>query len=407
LKDLRRHSFLIVVITTSVVLGATNGLWSLQLDGIKYFGIILLALCLLWSMGKDQSPKLDYFVLIIAFLMLIPSLFFIGSSSSLFLSLGYCFFIPLLAVFGYRLFYSLADLRTIGLTTIVVVALVLLLSLDRVVAQYHASGLGRIRLYGAFNHPNQLGSIALAGVEMLLLHLCLEKKSKKPCSILISICMICFGCVVVFLTDSRVSEVVLFLFLLLVAYSRVRLRLSQKAKILTITIVSAAAVAILFLFVSDYLLTDGNYLARLMALSNYKADSVNGLFGYGMVSSRALAGVSDAASSGSLELALSSILYKAGLGGICAFIVLFFYLVVRSRRQETTSKFLFAVMLLVVLAQMMGESFIINITNFAGIANWLLLSYLSKPPLLALRVQTCLAPSIDSLSISSTKARGT
>lgn len=359
-------AFFIITISYADLVGS-YGMWNM----VKYAGIGLLVAAAFFRAGNvfRYSPKIfgmfAYFFVITLISVMTQKL----SAGNAIMALCYPPILFFYVMAGRYILKTPTDMRRAAAGIISGVILVLILSVDQSLQQIiRTSSLGRLRIYGAFSHPNMYASMLLGAIVLLD-----AAYRQDDCAHKRALCkhwtVILLLSLLILLTNSRTTMILEFVYFAVIYYDVLKKKIVKRDWKLYLMVVLVVLVAGGLVVLFGYVLQQETIAMRLDDYERFSLDGIEILFGHAFTSSK---------TDVSFEFAPYTILYRLGLLGLLGFMVLLMTFVFRSyRRRKRCGMVPLACSIMFALSAL-AEGYIINITNLFSCVMYLLIgSYFS------------------------------
>lgn len=341
---------------------------------LKYASLVLfivfgLSISLSWRFDVKRVMAIGFFLLVLIAEIPFQSQISSGVQVTVFFVL-----FALLFLLSDRVLTKPEQLFYCGLVSIVTVLILLAATPALCIQQLTVPVWGRIRLYGSFTHPNSLGAICLIIFFCLYTALLRARLSKKQraCAIV----AICIAFLLAILANSRTSIMLIILIPFIergmFAIKRVN---NRGIQLLGVTILIVVASYVTWTTVSS-LYADTAFRMRIDGLSSVQSSSYSLLLGGGYLSSDYTSEYWQA--SGSTDMLWVSLIYKVGLIGLFAYIIVAVVLVSTRRKSLETTDCLAFTLILFLLTQSITESVLSTVMSYYSAFSWILLAALPQ-----------------------------
>lgn len=371
------HSFFVFISYFLLVFSCIVGY-----EKLKYLSVLILLAIIIYSF-KNKQPK-KYFILVAIIIMFFITLSIIFQDISIgqaISSLMYYVVLLFISFGGYRIFERKKDIQ-FGLYALIIATILILLdSKSEIIYQYGVLSqyIGRVRVYGKFNHVNTLAYLC-ATILITSLILIYIKKNLFKNNILNKITwfsIIIGFSIVLFLTDSRGAMAFVGTFYLMHIYDYwiEKSKLSKKSKVL-ISILLFFVIAILFLDnIFHYIFSQATFQNRMAVFYEIDGNFLQKLFGRGMIAANS---IDYSNITGYMEIAWVNIFYKSGIIGVISFVFIFLVLYYNSLKLFKGNKKIARNLLLAIIVTTLVESVITSIFNLVPLFIWPLLSLICQ-----------------------------
>lgn len=340
---------------------------------LKYLGLIIIdAIALKSVITSHQIEKRKFVVMIALSYYFIFPLVLGGRGSEITNAIIYVVQFAVIIFYSKNIFHTSNDILSAAIGGIA--AMILAFAIDpAIVFRQMSYRFGRVRICGAFAHPNTLGAVALSVYIYLIVYLSLQKQIKGLSKILVFL-SIAGSVFAAFLSDSNNAKFGVLLFtLIIITFKIVELFSIHRVVANIIMVVFVIVFGVLLVNSFDAELTDSlvNRVSSIEFISSMSLFEV--LFGTGIVGGGQL-GIGFGA-----EFSLTQIIYKTGIIGCLIYVLIFLNWVLQSKKVSAIRANYVKYVMITFLVCSVAEPYITNITNILPMFLLILISTLADP----------------------------
>lgn len=332
---------------------------------MKYVALCYFVFKSLLRQSKKELKKEALLLAIVGFSMLVIETPFQSGNFSKIPSIGLYALVLIASLFAGQIIDDDNDLVKCVTVCTILVCILMVMSIPMIREQinfFRTYYGGRIRVKGCFSNENSLGHIcAMLGVLGVSAIIRLKRQSKP---VLMMICCIS-NLLLCIASGSRTALITFLAFLLICLYFNLRKKLIIQAHRIMLDFISGIVVLIIIYEVIPIAVESFNESGRLGEIKG----SVEALWGVGYASSEQIGAITSVAG-GHTEMLFISLYYRVGILGMMAYLIIFVSSFISREKYDYVS---FAVLIFLVL-QMVGESYISSVMSFVSFFDWVILS---------------------------------
>lgn len=340
---------------------------------LKYIGLVIIDIIALKDVlnsGQMERHKATA-IFAITFFFLIP-VFLSGGVGALVNALIYGVQLGIIIFYSGNILRNPNDYLSIALGGILSMVMAFILDFNKVLSQMSYS-FGRVRVCGAFMHPNTFGAVALSVFACLFVYLALRRDELRFFQKLLCYAAIC-GCVyAAVLSDSNNALIgILLFFLLLIVYKTIEVFSIPEfiAKLIMVVLIIVFGYQLINSFDEDLMASLTTRVSSFEAISNMPFLKL--ILGYG------ISGGGDVGIGWGAEFSLTQLIYKTGIAGVMVYVLIFGGLYLNSRHTEKKNKHYVECLIVVFLVCSIVEPYITNITNILPMYFLIMISSLAN-----------------------------
>lgn len=343
------------------------GSWAFNL---KYGGVVLLGLLCVYDAITKGVDRRKLVLGLFALALLVGIMPFQTGSFSAVLATGLFLAVFALACLSSDVIQSPQQLLFVFGFCVLLVVILLIVSYESVLSQFRQYlSIGRPRIKGCFSNPNSLGNIAaMLCMGIACCGFAPSKKSKKAVVVLFVV-----SAALVIASGSRTAMITVGGFF--ASYWFVSLLLIRKdirMRYLLILLALAVLVGLAYM-TSQLLANDQPFLFRIRSLQSITIGSPQSFVGLGYVSSQGSAQLG-AAAGGVTDMLYVSLFYRVGLIGMFAYGLFVAGAACGPRGKNANRLRLTLAILVALLFQAFGESYLSSVMSFVSCFDWIALS---------------------------------
>ena len=344
------------------------GQWAYSL---KYAGIVIICALCVFSAVLQGIEKRKLTICLIGLALLVAIIPFQTGTFSVVQSIALYVAVFVLACLSSKMLASTRQLLIVCIVALLLIIVLLALSYESVVDQWNFYlRQGRPRFKGCFSNPNSLGNIAailFVGVS------CARRAGTLPRGFKVaSVACLLVSFLLVLGSGSRTALVVVFGFLAsywlikwFLATNDVRLRM------LYVFLYICAMIGLL-LIVFNMLSSDASLRFRVRTLLAIDITSPEAMVGLGYVSSEGISQITSAAG-GATDMLYVSLFYRVGIIGCIAYTLFIIGAATVDKKSTLNARCLAVAILIALLLQAAGESYLSSVMSFVSCFDWLAL----------------------------------
>lgn len=331
---------------------------------MKFIALSYFVLRSIFGQSKRRLRRLSLLLAIVGFTILVFETPFQSGNFSKVSSIGLYFLILNASLFAGRLIVDDEELfRCVIVCTILVCSLMIVsLPMIREQLAFRVGLDDRIRIKGCFSNENSLGHIcAMLGVLSVSAVIRLGGQSK------VIFAWICCGInlILCIASGSRTALIIFIAFIIICLYHNMRKKCGKQTYRVVLDIITSVVTIIILYIVIPLAIESFNESLRVGVINNFTA----ALWGVGYASSKQIEAITSFAG-GSTEMLFISLFYRVGFIGMLAYLMIFAASFISREKYDFIS---FAVLVFLVL-QMIGESYISSVMSFVSFFDWVILS---------------------------------
>ena len=352
---------------------------------LKYVGIVVVCALCVFSAASGGVERRRLALCLIGLALLIGIIPFQGGDFSVSQSIGLYLAVFVLACFSGNVLTSTRQLLIICIVAMLLVVVLLVLSSDQITSQWESySRLNRPRFKGCFSNPNSLGNIAailFIGISSARRGNALSRGLRRA-----SLAFLVLALLIVLGSGSRTALVAVCGFV--VSYWLIRWFFTSndiRLRILFVFLYICVMASLVFA-IANMVSDDTSLRLRVESLLAIDPGSSEALVGLGYVSSSGVSQIT-AAAGGATDMLYVSLFYRVGILGCIAYALFVIGATNVGKTIPLSARCLSAAILVALLLQSAGESYLSSVMSFVSCFDWIALG--AVPLLVASEAPTC------------------